>query len=302
MHTRQTARTIHARKDSQGAKGAAAPSPLVMLTAYDAPTARLGEAAGADILLVGDSLGMVILGYEDTLSVTLDDMVHHCKPVSRVASSPLVVGDMPFLSYEAGPEQALASAGRLVKEGGVRAVKLEGGREVLPQLDALLGAGIPVMGRVGRTPHRMARLGGSRVQGRDAQTAQAIVDDAMALDKAGCFAIVLECVPSKLAALVTAHVSAPTIGIGAGAQCDGQVLVIHDVLGLHHGLRPSFVKRYAELGDAAQQALEAYAAEVRQGVFPGPDHGFSMDDLVLDAVTVDGVPAVLSEGSAEAGE
>lgn len=282
MAQRQTARSVSARKGGD---------PLVMLTAYDFPTARMAEDAGADILLVGDSLAMVVLGHPDTLSVTVDEMVHHCKAVSRAAQRALVVGDLPFLSYEAGPAQALASAGRLVKEGGVRAVKLEGGREVLPQVQALLDAGIPVMGHVGLTPQRLARLGGFRVQGRDSATAQAILDDALALSRAGCFAVVLECVPAALARVVTAALDAPTIGIGAGAQCDGQVLVLHDVLGLFEGLRPTFVKRYAELGAAGREALAAYAAEVRQGVFPGPEHGFAMDELLLDTLTVDGRPA-----------
>lgn len=318
MQTRQTATTIHARKQkwpreaggvpagaanepgakqgpaTQAAGGAASglegvpPPPLVMLTAYDAPTARLGEAAGADMLLVGDSLGMVVLGYDDTLAVTLDDMVHHAKAVSRVATQPLVVGDLPFLTYESGPEQALKSAGRLVQEGGVRAVKLEGGREVLPQVEALIAAGIPVMGHVGLTPQRLARLGGFRVQGRDAAAAQAILDDALALDAAGAFAIVLECIPSPLAAVISRHVAAPTIGIGAGPDCDGQVLVMHDVLGLFEGMRPRFVKRYAELGSAAQEALREFAREVRHGAFPNQEHGFSMDAGELQALTVAG--------------
>ncbi|GAB7081466.1 3-methyl-2-oxobutanoate hydroxymethyltransferase [Megalodesulfovibrio paquesii] len=281
MTRRQTARSISARKGGER---------LVMLTAYDAPTTRLAEEAGADMLLVGDSLAMVVLGHPDTLSVTVEEMVHHCKAVCRTARHALVVGDLPFLSYEAGPAQALDAAGRLVKEGGVRAVKLEGGREVLPQVEALLMAGIPVMGHVGLTPQRLARLGGFRVQGRDAASAQAVLDDALALARAGCFAVVMECVPADLARIITAALPCPTIGIGAGAHCDGQVLVVHDVLGLHEGLRPSFVKRYAELGVAAREALGRYAAEVRQGAFPGPEHSFSMDSLVLEGLTIDGFP------------
>lgn len=282
MKQRQTARSVSARKGGEK---------IVMLTAYDYPSARMAEDAGADILLVGDSLAMVVLGHPDTLSVTVEEMVHHCKAVSRGAQRALVVGDLPFLSYEAGPVQALESAGRLVKEGGVHAVKLEGGREVLPQVDALLAAGIPVMGHVGLTPQRLARLGGFRVQGRDAATAQAILDDAVALSRAGCFAVVLECVPAALARVITAVLEAPTIGIGAGPQCDGQVLVFHDVLGIHEGIRPSFVKRYAELGATGREALTAYAAEVRQGRFPGPEQVFSMEEQHLEVLTVDGRPA-----------
>lgn len=275
MSTPRTAPAVHARKGGDK---------LVVLTAYDFPTARQAEAAGADILLVGDSLAMVVLGHPDTLSVTLDEMIHHCKAVSRAATQCLVVGDLPFLSYEASDEQAVHSAGRLMKEGGVRAVKLEGGREMLPRIQAILRAGIPVMGHVGLTPQRVAALGGFTVQGKDLAAAQKILDDARALDQAGCFAIVAECVPAPLGERIAREVGAPVIGIGAGPGCDGQVLVSHDVLGLFGGKRPRFVKQYADLAALQTEAFRAYGQEVRQGAFPGPEHGFAMDAAVLAAL------------------
>ncbi len=247
---------------------------LAMLTAYDYPTARLAEEAGADMLLVGDSLGMVVLGLPDTLSVTLEMMIHHCAAVSRAASRALVVGDLPFMTYEAGPDQALASAGRLMQEGGARAVKMEGGRELVPTVQALTRAGVPVMGHVGLTPQRVAALGGFKVQGKTPEAGEAILEDAKALAEAGCFAVVVEAVPASLGHTVTSAVAVPTIGIGAGPHCDGQVLVWHDVVGLFERFKPKFVKRYAELAPLAREALAAFCNEVAEGRFPGPEHSF----------------------------
>ncbi len=249
---------------------------LAMLTAYDTPTARIVDEAGVDMVLVGDSLGMVMLGREDTLSVTLDEMIHHCRAVVRGTRRVLVVADMPFMTYEPDVGTALSSAARLVREGGVRAVKLEGA--YLPQIRALTAAGIPVMGHIGLTPQRAARLGGFKVQGKSADTAGILLREAADLESAGCFAVVLEAIPAPLAEAITARVSIPTIGIGAGAGCDGQVLVLHDMLGLYNGFSPRFVKRYAELGTLMAQAVREYAEEVRSGTFPTPAHSFGMDE------------------------
>ncbi|GAB7495213.1 3-methyl-2-oxobutanoate hydroxymethyltransferase [Bilophila wadsworthia] len=246
-----------------------------MVTAYDTPSARIVDRAGVDMVLVGDSLGMVMLGRKDTLSVTLDEMIHHCRAVVQGIHHALVVADMPFMTYEPGPDTALSNAARLVRESGVRAVKLEGA--FLPQIRALVGAGIPVMGHIGLTPQRSAQLGGFKVQGKRAEAARQLLDEAAALEDAGCFAIVLEAIPAPLAAAITARVSVPTIGIGAGADCDGQVLVLHDMLGLYSEFTPRFVKRYAELGTLMEQAVRDYAEEVRSGAFPTPAHSFSMD-------------------------
>lgn len=261
------------------------PSPrrLAMLTAYDAPSAALVDSAGVDMVLVGDSLGMAVLGRKDTLSVTMDEMLHHCRAVSVAVHHALVVGDMPFLSYESGPEQALRNAGRLMAEGGVRAVKLEGGSSVVPQIRALVAAGIPVMGHLGLTPQRFAVLGGFKVQGKSAAAAQELCQEALALQEAGCFAIVLECVPQELAEHISKTLAIPTIGIGAGAGCDGQVLVFHDLLGLTQGHTPRFVKKYAELSGLIQQAVSDYVAEVREGAFPAAEHSFSMPPDQLDS-------------------
>lgn len=249
---------------------------LAMVTAYDTPSARIVDRAGVDMVLVGDSLGMVMLGRNDTLSVTLDEMIHHCRAVVQGMHRALVVADMPFMTYEPGPDAALSNAARLVRESGVRAVKLEGA--FLPQIRALVGAGIPVMGHIGLTPQRAAQLGGFKVQGKRAEAAQSLLDEAAALEEAGCFAIVLEAIPAPLAAAITARLLIPTIGIGAGADCDGQVLVLHDMLGLYSGFTPRFVKRYAELGTLMEQAVRDYAEEVRSGAFPTPAHSFSMDE------------------------
>lgn len=255
---------------------------LAMLTAYDYTSARIVDASGADLILVGDSLGMVMLGREDTLSVTLDEMIHHCRAVVRGTTHALIVADMPFMTYETGTEDALQNAARLFREGGVRAVKLEGAAHVLPQVKALVGAGIPVMGHLGLTPQRVAEMGGYRVQARQAEAALRLYDDAVSLQEAGCFSLVLECVPAPVAARITARLDIPTIGIGAGAGCDGQVLVLHDMLGLYDQLSPRFVKRYAELATVAGEAVARYAADVREGAFPAPEHTFGMDERQLE--------------------
>jgi 3-methyl-2-oxobutanoate hydroxymethyltransferase len=256
---------------------------LAMLTAYDFAAARLAEAAGMDMLLVGDSLAMVVLGHEDTLSVTMDEMLHHVRAVTRGAAKALVVADMPFLSYQVSVADAVANAGRFLKEGRAGAVKLEGGREVVPQIRAMVAAGIPVIGHVGLTPQHVAALGGFKVQSKTAQSAAKLLDDALALAEAGCFAVVLECIPAPVAAVVTRALPIPTIGIGAGPDCDGQVLVFHDALGLTEGFRPKFLKQYAALGELAVEALTRYVEAVRNVEFPEPDHSFSMAPDALAA-------------------
>ena len=253
---------------------------LAMLTAYDFPTARLAADGGIDLILVGDSLGMVVLGYDSTLPVTLDDMVHHAKAARRGAPQAFLVADLPFLSY-ATPEQALASASRLMKEAGADSVKLEGGEEVVPVVEALVRAGVPVLGHVGLTPQTASALGGYRLQGKDEETARRALEGASALERAGCWGVVLELVPAPLAKLVTERLSVPTIGIGAGPDCDGQVLVFHDLVGMFSGFTPTFVKRYTEAGAAIKAAIARYAAEVRSGAFPGEGQSFRMKDEVL---------------------
>ncbi len=252
---------------------------IVMLTAYDYPSAILADAAGVDILLVGDSLGMAVLGHNDTLAVSMDIMLHHCKAVSAAQSKALVVCDMPFLSYEVGPEDAIRNAGKLMSQGGARAVKLEGGMTILPQVRALVQAGIPVMGHLGLTPQRVATLGGYSTQGRTAKAAYMLLQEAKALEDAGCFSLVLECVPEEVASLITKSISIPTIGIGAGANCDGQVLVWHDLLGLNTGHVPKFVKKYAELGEHITQALKNYAQDVRKREYPQEIHRTNLSDI-----------------------
>lgn len=251
---------------------------LAMLTAYDYTGAAIVDSAGVDIILVGDSLGMVMLGNEDTLPVTLDEMILHTRSVTRAVTHALVVTDMPFMTYETGAADALRNAARLCAQSGVRAVKMEGGRTILPQVKALVTAGIPVMGHLGLTPQRAAVLGGFKVQGKTAQAAGNLLRDALALQEAGCFSLVLEAVPAPLAEKVTTHLAIPTIGIGAGAGCDGQVLVYHDMLGLFERFAPRFVKRYANLAPAIREAVTAYAEDVRGGAFPGPEHEFSMPE------------------------
>ena len=252
--------------------------PITMLTAYDYPTALLVERAGIDIILVGDSLGMVVLGYEGTVPVTMDEMIHHAKAVRRGASFPFLIGDMPFMSYQASVSQAVANAGRFLQEAGMDAVKLEGGREMVPAIKAIIKAGIPVMGHIGLTPQSASMLGGFKVQGRDAASAKAILDDALALEEAGCFAILLEAIPDRLAKAITERVSIPTIGIGAGPHCDGQVLIIHDLLGLFEGFKPKFVKQYINLFAQISQALERFKEDVEKGLFPAPEHCYSISD------------------------
>ncbi len=259
--------------DIAAAKGARR---LAVITAYDYPSGLMADQAGADIVLVGDSLAMVVMGLPDTLGVTLDEMLHHTRCTARGVGSALVVGDMPFLSYQQSVEQAVLSAGRFLKEAGARAVKLEGGLPMVPTVRALVRSGIPVMGHVGLTPQHIATIGGFKMQGKTAESAKALLDDALALCDAGCFSIVLEAVPAEAAALITEAVPVPTIGIGAGPHCDGQVLVLHDVLGLYDRQSPRFAKRYAELGKAGTDAVRRYCDEVRAGAYPDEAHSTRM--------------------------
>jgi 3-methyl-2-oxobutanoate hydroxymethyltransferase len=250
---------------------------VVCLTAGDFSTARLLDEAGMHLVLVGDSLAMTLLGYETTLPVTMEEMLHHTSSVARAVKSALVVADMPFMSYQVSIEQALANAGRFIKEAGADAVKIEGGRIREACVKALTGNGIPVLGHIGLTPQSIRVMGGYKIQGRLPAEAEALLADAEALDKAGVFAIVLECVPRDLAARITASVSVPTIGIGAGAACDGQVLVTHDLLGIATSVSPSFAKRYAEVGASMLTAFTAYRDDVADGRFPGVEHSFPRD-------------------------
>ena len=258
---------------------------VTMMTAYDAAFARLVDAAGIDSILVGDSLGMVVLGHATTVPVTMDDMVSHCAAVARGASRPLLVGDLPFGSYQAGVADAMRNAIRLLKEGSMDAVKLEGGREVAETVRTLTANGIAVMAHVGLTPQRIAQLGGYKVQAKTGRAAQRLLEDALALEEAGAFAIVLEAVPAQVAALVTEGLAIPTIGIGAGVRCDGQVLVLHDALGLYGSFAPKFAKRYADLGPVIVGALRDYDREVREGTFPDEAHSFAMSER--EAATLD---------------
>ena len=251
---------------------------IVMVTAYDAPSGRLADVAGVDLILVGDSSGMVVHGRESTVPVTLDEIVFMTQWVSRGAKRPIVIADMPFGSYEESDEQAIRNAVRLVKEGGADAVKLERGGTSVARARAIVGAGIPVMGHVGLTPQTATVLGGFKAQGRTAERARQLVEDALALEAAGCFSIVLEAVPPAVAQAATRALTVPTIGIGAGKDTDGQVLVWHDMLGFYEGRAPRFVKRYAELGDAIVEALEQYAEEVRSGAFPEDRHTYGMPE------------------------
>lgn len=248
---------------------------IAMLTAYDAPSAALLDSAGVDVLLVGDSVEMTVYGEPNTLSATMDSMVRHSRAVSRSVKRALVVGDMPFLSYQADVSRAVENAGRFLAEGGCAAVKLEGGSRILPAVRAILAADIPVMGHVGLTPQSYHKLGGFKVQGREPATAREISEDAKALADAGCFSIVLECVPAALAAEITREIPVPTVGIGAGAGCDGQVLVFHDVMGLTRDLRPRFVRKYADLSTVIEEAAKAFAKDVKDGSFPTEAESFS---------------------------
>jgi 3-methyl-2-oxobutanoate hydroxymethyltransferase len=252
--------------------------PISMLTAYDYPTAMAIDQAGMDSILVGDSLGMVVLGYQTTLPVTMDDMLHHCKAVARGAQFPLLIGDMPFMSYQAEVNDAVRNAGRFLQEGGMEAVKLEGGRERADAIRAIVSAGIPVMGHLGLTPQSVNQFGGFRVQGREAASARRILEDALILQDAGCFSIVLESVPTRLARSISQRLEIPTIGIGAGAGCDGQVLVTHDLLGLFDRFTPKFVKKYANLYDEMARAFGEYRQDVEAHRFPAEEHSREMSD------------------------
>jgi 3-methyl-2-oxobutanoate hydroxymethyltransferase len=256
---------------------------IVMVTAYDYPSGRLADLAGIDMVLVGDSAAQVVLGQDSTVPVTLDEMIVLARATARGAARPLVVADLPFGSYQVSDEDAVRSAVRFVKEAGVDAVKVEGAGPTLSRARAIAAAGVPVMGHIGLTPQSATMLGGYRAQGRTAHKAQQLLADARALEAAGCFSIVLECIPEEVSARITEALAVPTIGIGAGAGVDGQVLVFHDLLGLYDGRSPRFVKRYAEIGSAIRDGLERYAAEVRSGAFPGPEHVYAMpvEELTL---------------------
>jgi 3-methyl-2-oxobutanoate hydroxymethyltransferase len=251
---------------------------ITMLTAYDYPTALAVDQAGMDAILVGDSLGMVVLGYENTLPVTMSDMLHHCRAVARGAKSALLIGDMPFMSYQVSVEQAVQNAGRFLQEAGMDAVKLEGGCERAEAIRAIVGAGIPVQGHLGLTPQSVHQLGGFRAQGRTTETARRLLEDALILQDAGCFSLVFESIPGQLAALISERLEIPTIGIGAGPGCDGQVLVTHDLLGFFDRFTPRFVKKYADLHGEIASALTTYRTEVETGTFPAPEHTVEMLD------------------------
>lgn len=255
---------------------------LTMLTAYDYSTAKLIDGAGIDAILVGDSLGNVMLGYEDTLSVTVEDMIHHGAAVSRGTSEALVVIDMPFMSYQTSVYDAVVNAGRLMKEGRAGAVKLEGGKEVCPQIKAITDAGIPVMAHLGLTPQSINAFGGFKVQGKTEAAAKKLIEDALAVQEAGAFALTLECVPDKLARLITKKLDIPTIGIGAGNGCDGQVLVYADMLGMFSDFTPKFVRRFAETGQVMTDAFKAYIAAVKDGSYPEEKHTYKIDDDVIE--------------------
>mgnify|MGYP000298148057 FL=1 len=255
---------------------------LAMLTAYDYSTAKLQDEAGIHGILVGDSLGNVILGYEDTISVTMEDMIHHTAAVSRGAKDAFVVADMPFMSYQTSVYDAVVNAGRLMKEGRANAVKLEGGVSVCPQIKAITDAGIPVMAHLGLTPQSINAFGGFKVQGKNEAAARKLIDDAKAVEEAGAFALVLECVPAKLAKIISEQLTIPTIGIGAGAGCDGQILVYQDMLGMFSDYTPKFVKRFAEVGSVMKEAFANYIKEVQAETYPAEEHTFKIDDEVLE--------------------
>lgn len=252
--------------------------PITMLTAYDYPTALTMDEAGMDVILVGDSLGMVVLGYEDTLPVTMEDMLHHCRAVARGAKTAMLIGDMPFMSYQVSTEEAVRNAGRFLQNGGMDAVKLEGGHERAEAIRAIVSTGIPVMGHLGLTPQSVHQLGGFRPQGKSAIAAKRVLEDALRLEDAGCFSIVLESVPARLGTLISQKLTIPTIGIGAGAGCDGQVLVTHDALGLFERFTPKFVKKYADLHGEMQRAFAEYIVDVQARTFPSAEHTVEMKD------------------------
>jgi 3-methyl-2-oxobutanoate hydroxymethyltransferase len=272
-----TAPAVRARKARAGS------DPLVMVTAYDAPGARIVDEAGADLILVGDSVAMVVLGYDDTLQVTIDDMAHHVGAVARAKPRALVVGDLPWLSYHVSVDDTVRNAAALIK-AGAQAVKLEGGAKRVPMVEAIVDAEVPVMGHIGLTPQSMHALGGFKVQGRERSAALAMVEDAQALEAAGCFAIVLECVPDEVARMVTDAVSVPTIGIGAGPPCDGQVLVYHDLLGIEDRITPKFVRRYADVKQVSVAAVASFAADVRTRRFPADDESYHLSSEAAEAL------------------
>ncbi len=255
---------------------------LTMLTAYDYSTAKLVDGAGINSILVGDSLGNVVLGYPDTISVTMEDMIHHCAAVSRGIKDTLLICDMPFMSYQASVYDAVVNAGRLMKEGRAHAVKLEGGVEMEETIRAIVNASIPVCAHIGLTPQSINAFGGFKVQGKGEAAAQKLLDDARAVERAGAFAVVLECVPAALAKRVTEEISIPTIGIGAGADCDGQVLVYQDMLGMFTDFKPKFVKHFANVGQIMTEAFKAYDAEVKAGSFPAEEHTYKIDDSIIE--------------------
>jgi len=255
---------------------------LAMLTAYDYTTAKLVDEAGIDAILVGDSLGMVMLGYEDTISVTMEDMIHHSAAVARGTKNALLIVDMPFMSYQTSVYDAVVNAGRLMKEGRAQAVKLEGGLEVCEHIRAIVKASIPVCGHIGLTPQSVNALGGFKVQGKGEEAAQRILNEARAIEEAGAFAIVLECVPQALAQKITNSIHIPTIGIGAGAGCDGQVLVYQDMLAMYSDMAPKFAKQFAQVGTQMKEAFAAYKQEIVDGVFPAAEHTFKMDETIID--------------------
>lgn len=270
---KNTVRTFQTAKE-EGRK-------ISMLTAYDYSTAKLMDEAGIDAILVGDSLGNTILGYEDTVSVTMEDMIHHGAAVARGTSKTMVIVDMPFMSYQTNEYDALVNAGRLMKEGRAGAVKLEGGKSVCPQIKAITSAGIPVMAHLGLTPQSINAFGGNRVQGKSEEAAKKIIEDALAVQEAGAFAVVLECIPAKLATLVTEKLAIPTIGIGAGNGCDGQVLVYQDMLGMFSDYIPKFAKKFADVGTVMKNAFADYIKEVSEGTYPAEEHTFKINDDVM---------------------
>ncbi len=270
MDSRVTLSTLQAMKERR--------EPITMLTAYDYPTALLIDQAGVDLILVGDSLGMVVHGFETTLPVTMEMMILHCQAVRRGAKRALLIGDMPFGSYQISVEEARRNAARFIAEAGMDAVKLEGGRRMAGTVRALVEMGIAVQGHIGLTPQSVSAFGGFKLQGKTVEAARGLIDDARALEDAGAFSIVLEAIPARLARLITRAVGVPTIGIGAGAGCDGQVLVTHDLVGLFDRFTPKFVRKYADMAGALREAFAAYVGDVRGGAFPAPEHEFSMDD------------------------
>lgn len=271
-----TLRTLQAKKR----RG----EPITMVTAYDYPSALAADRAGLDAILVGDSLGMVVLGYENTLPVTMADMLHHCKAVARGAKTAHLIGDMPFMSYQVSAAESVRNAGRFLQEGGMHAVKLEGGREMASTVEAIVAAGIPVMGHLGVTPQSVHRLGGWRMQGRSKDEALRLVEDARILEDAGCYSMVLESIPDRVAGLISRRSGIPTIGIGAGGACDGQVLVMHDLLGMFDRFTPSFVKKYADLSEDMVRAFSQYRADVAEGRFPSPEHSQPISDEEFKAL------------------